>query len=326
VLHRLILMAMLLACAPQAAHGQVVIGGGAGPGGRDSAPRQMMTMSSEPTQFEEFSKKLKLDDRTQLPDVRAIFMSASADASPIEREMMRLRLKMLEVASKPDELKPLIEAYAAAASKMAAIEVKALEQVRTLLKPNQLSKSAEAFVIMAGVFHPPTPRGGGPGGRRGGGALLAEGTVVSPVPQRGGGAGTGGGMRMGGRGFVPLTRLTALVGVLGMSEAQKKRTKEILDAEYRAAAPLREQLLKTRTAIGEAIQGELESSFITQLVADYSAPVAEMAAAEVKALVKLLALEPDQQTNSRAVEISASLMRGAFIGKKWDTTPDIRFY
>jgi hypothetical protein len=125
--------------------------------------------SGEPTQFEQFASKLKLDEKTQVPEVQRIFMSAAADASVFEREMMRQRLKMLDVAEKPEELAQAIEAYSAAAAKMTTVEVRAFDEVRGLLKPNQLSRTVDAFAIMAGIFHPPTPRATGGTGRRGGG-------------------------------------------------------------------------------------------------------------------------------------------------------------
>jgi hypothetical protein len=123
--------------------------------------------SSGPTQFEQFVSKLKLDEKTQVPEVQQIFMGAAADASVFEREMMRQRLKMLEVAGNQEEFAKATEAYSAAAAKMTAVEVRAFDEVRGLLKSNQLSHTVDAFAIMAGIFHPPTPRAGSGMGRRG---------------------------------------------------------------------------------------------------------------------------------------------------------------
>src|SRR5262245_33997077 len=170
--------------------------------------RGVMPPGAGPTQFEEFAKKLKLDDKKQLPDVQAIFQNASADASPFEREMMRLRLKMLDVADKPAELAPVQQEYAVVAAKMTAVEVKAFEEVRTLLKSSQLSKSTEAFALMAGVFHPPTPR---MMGRRGGGDGPLMQIVAVPAGQRPGMPAGGG--RVGGpvmSFYTPPTRLALL--------------------------------------------------------------------------------------------------------------------
>ena len=133
-------------------------------GGGGGAPT--MTIGSDPTQYEEFVKKLKLDEKKQLPDVQGIFISAANDASPFEREMSRLRMEMLEVAADAERLSKLAEAYKSAAARMTSVEVRTMGEVRALLKPNQLEKTAEAFSLIGGIFHPPTPRATG---RRGGG-------------------------------------------------------------------------------------------------------------------------------------------------------------
>jgi hypothetical protein len=125
-----------------------------------------MTTGSDLTQYEEFVKKLKLDERKQLPDVQGIFISAVNDASPFERQMSKLRMEMLEAAGDSDRLSKLADTYRAAAAGMTSIEVRTMGEVRALLKPNQLEKTAEAFALIGGIFHPPTPRAMG---RRGGG-------------------------------------------------------------------------------------------------------------------------------------------------------------
>ncbi len=130
--------------------------------GQDAGP-----MVPDPTPFEQFAGKLKLDPKKQLPDVQKIFTAAAGEAAPVSQEMMRLRVRMVALDGKPDELAPVTAAFAAAAARMAAIEVRAFGQVQALLKPGQLSKSADAFVLMAGLFNPPTPRA--PRSPRGGG-------------------------------------------------------------------------------------------------------------------------------------------------------------
>lgn len=284
-----------------------------------------MPASSEPTQFERFASTLKLDDKRQLPAVQQIFMMAAADASPFEQSMVRLRLRMVELAAKPEEFAPVVAEYATAAAKMASVEVRAFGEVRDILRPNQRSKTAEAFGLMAGIFHPPTPRFGGRGRRGGTGgerALISTVSVTS-AEQRGG---TRGGAGMGAMMIRP-TRLAVFVAMFSMTDAQKKRTKDILDAEYRAAAPLRDALTKTRAALGQAIEDDKEAAEIDQAVTAYAAPVSAMAASEMKALAKFLEpLEPDQRRSAATLQTVVYLMRGAFIGKKWDTEPDLRFY
>ena len=127
---------------------------------------------------------------------------------------------------------------------------------------------------------------------------------------------------------VTVTRLTLFTSLLQLDDTQKKRVRQILDAEYRAAAPIREQLVKLRATIGEAIQAEAEGEIVDRAVAAYAEPVTAMAVAEAKATARILdVLTPEQREyNKRSIPTIASMMRGAFVGKKWDMTPDLRFY
>jgi hypothetical protein len=100
-------------------------------------------------------------------------MDASREAAPIAQKMLELRQRLinLELQKKPEEIAPAVEAYAAAAAEMAAIEARTFAKIYALLKPNQQQNAAQAFAIMGGMFQPSPPRGGG-GGRgaqRGGG-------------------------------------------------------------------------------------------------------------------------------------------------------------
>jgi hypothetical protein len=161
-------------------------------------------------------------------------------------------------------------------------------------------------------------------------AAVVLSTMAAPEAQRGGGGGGArgsGGMR-GGTGMGPApTRLLALTAIFVLSDEQKKQVKEILDAEYKAAAALREELAKSRETIGLAIRDEQGQSVIDEAVSEYSTPVGAMAAAEMKALAKIITtLDHEAPPSSTAIQTAAYIMRGAFIGKKWDTTPDARFY
>jgi hypothetical protein len=51
---------------------------------------------------------------------------------------------------------------------MASIEASAFAKPYATLKPNQQSNAAQAFTIMAGIFQPAAPSGGGRGQRGGG--------------------------------------------------------------------------------------------------------------------------------------------------------------
>ncbi len=124
-----------------------------------------------PTPFQQFVRRLKLDKKTQAPAAEQIFSEALKEAAPVGQQMIQLRQQLVNaaLANKPGELKPLQDAYTAAAARMAAVEVQAFAKVYAMLKPDQQSHAPEAFAVIAGVFQPPGPRAGGGRGRRGGG-------------------------------------------------------------------------------------------------------------------------------------------------------------
>ena len=124
---------------------------------------------AEPLPGEKMIDRLKLDDKTQAPEVRLLLMDASRDAAPVAQKVLdiRLRLGNLALQNKLDEMPAATEAYAAAATEMAAIEARAFTKIYAMLKPNQQPNAAPAFAMMAGIFQ--LSPGRGRGGPRGGG-------------------------------------------------------------------------------------------------------------------------------------------------------------
>ena len=289
-----------------------------------AGPVPTMGMQAPPTAFEQFVNKLGLDKKTQLPEVQRIFMSAAVDAEAPEREMTSLRLQMLTAARQKEGMSSLIAAYAVQAAKMTAIEAKAFADMRPMLNKGQLSKTVEAFALMAGIFHPPTARGGGRRSGRGGSALMAEMSPVQPALQRGG---AGGARAGGGAMMMPTDRESVLTAILFLKGDQKKSFKSVMDEAYKNAAPVRDELAKARKVIGELIDQDAPSESLSQAAEPYGAQAAAMTAAEMTALAQVLALlSEEQRPNTGTINTSASLMRGAFIGKKWNTKVDERFY
>lgn len=126
---------------------------------------------AEPLPGEKMIDRLKLNDKTQAPDVRLLLMDASRDAMPVAQKLLDVRLRMgnLALQNKVDEMPAAADAYAAAASEMAAIEARTFTKIYAMLKPNQQANAAPAFAIMAGMFQPPPGRASGSRGPRGGG-------------------------------------------------------------------------------------------------------------------------------------------------------------
>lgn len=126
---------------------------------------------STPTPFLQFVSRLKLDTRSQVPAVQEVFSEALKEAAPIGQQMLQLRQQLvnLALANKRDEMKPVVDAYAAAAAKMTGIEARAFARVYRTLKPNQQAGGSEAFAVIAGMFHPSAPRAGAGSGQPAGG-------------------------------------------------------------------------------------------------------------------------------------------------------------
>jgi Spy/CpxP family protein refolding chaperone len=312
-----ILLVMLFA-----APALVTVQGGGG-GGQSGAPQQ----NPDPTPFEQYVDKLTLRTE-QLAPIQKIFTAASAEAAPFSRELLALRETMLtaESAGNADQFAAAAASYTTAAAKMAAVEVKAFAQAESVLMPKQLSKTAEAFVVIAGVFNQPTPRLNLMPARRGGGGGSAGGVLLAAAPlvaQRGGGGGGGG---FGGP-PPPTTRLGMMAMALTFSDDQKKQVKNLLDAEYKNTAPLRDALAKSRLALGMAVQNKMAGAELDAATKAYADQASAMAQAEMRALAKVMKLlTEEQRANQTVMRWALNMSRGMLADKKWDTSPDHRFY
>ncbi|MBZ5622352.1 MAG: hypothetical protein LAQ69_27015 [Acidobacteriia bacterium] len=152
-------------------------------------------------------------------------------------------------------------------------------------------------------------RGGGGGGGMGGGG--------------GDSGGEGGGMRGGaseGAGIqMPrvVTRMDTISEMLQLNKQQKKEVKSILDEGQKEAAPVRDQIAKSRLAIGEAIQGGKSDDDLKPLVNSQAALTAQMAGIELSAFVKIYKLlDKEQLQQTRGV---FPMMKGIFEGKNWNS-------
>jgi Spy/CpxP family protein refolding chaperone len=265
--------------------------GGRRPSGSDGPP---IAAAHEPTPFEVFAQKLNLDDETQLPQVAKILSAGAAQGSPIGRELIQARLRLIDLDGKP-EAAAQVDAITASALKLTALDAKTFQQIYAMLEKGQQSKAPEAFVLEAGLLDMATPRAGG-----------------------GGGAGRG-------RGLADIRpgRLELLTTLFTLNDAQKKQVKSIMDAEYKASSAARDQWTASRMAIGKAIQSGSAPADLDQAVAKHAADAAQMAAAEARALAKIFALlTPEQKANTTAIQLAVFHTRLAFAGKKWDVSPE----
>jgi len=146
---------------------------------------------------------------------------------------------------------------------------------------------------------------------RGGGGMGGD------MGEGGAGGGRGGSMDLPSVGAGRPSRLDQLTQTLKLNKDQKKEVKSILDEAQKEATPVREQMAKSRAAIGDAIQGGKSQDEINQLVSSEAALESQMAGIELGAFAKIFkGLDKDQQANTRSV---FQMMKGMFNGKNWNT-------
>jgi hypothetical protein len=137
-------------------------GGGMMGGGSTESAVMGGERAREMTPFERFADRLRLDQKEQVPQAIEIFNAGAAEARPVGVELLQLRQRILNIylSDQPAELQPAMEAYTAAATKMAAIEAATFAKVFAILKPNQHSRAPQAFELMAGFYQAGPARGG----------------------------------------------------------------------------------------------------------------------------------------------------------------------
>jgi hypothetical protein len=139
-------------------------------------------------------------------------------------------------------------------------------------------------------------------------------TSLASAQGRSGGKGapTGPLMPMGGQ----ADKLTTLTDALKLNKDQKKMVKTVLDEGQKDATPLRDEGIKNRQAIGEAVSAGKSQGEIDQLVKSHAAIESQMAELEMKALVKIYqGLDKDQQPKA---QVLFQLMNGIFKNKNWN--------
>jgi hypothetical protein len=147
--------------------------------------------------------------------------------------------------------------------------------------------------------------------------LLLAGILAASLAsaQRGGGgrgASTGPLSPMGGQ----ADKLAILTDNLKLNKDQKKLVKTILDDGQKEAAPLRDEAMKSRQAIGEAVSAGKSQAEIDQLVKNQAAIDSQMAGIEMRAFVKIYqGLDKDQQPKAQVV---FQMMNGIFKNKNWN--------
>ena len=111
-------------------------------------------------------------------------------------------------------------------------------------------------------------------------------------------------------------KLAILTDNLKLSKDQKKLVKTVLDEGQKDATPLRDEAIKSRLAIGEAISAGKSQDQIDQLVKSHAAIESQMADIEMKAFVKIYqGLDKEQQPKAQML---FQMMSGIFKNKNWN--------
>jgi len=111
-------------------------------------------------------------------------------------------------------------------------------------------------------------------------------------------------------------KLAILTDDLKLNKDQKKLVKTVLDEGQKEAAPLRDEAVKSRQAIGEAVSAGKSQDEIDKLVKSQADIESQMAGVEMRAFVKIYK-ELDKQQQSSA-QILFQMMNGIFKGKNWN--------
>jgi Spy/CpxP family protein refolding chaperone len=114
------------------------------------------------------------------------------------------------------------------------------------------------------------------------------------------------------------TRLDRMADAVKLNKDQKKQIKATMDEAQKEAIPLHDQINKSRLAIAEAIAAAKPQPEIDAAVRSEAELEAQMVSLELHAFAKAVALlETDQK--QRGVPTIFAMVRGAFMGKNWNT-------
>jgi hypothetical protein len=143
------------------------MGGGMGDGmsgGGGPRPQRL-------SKIEQFYEKLKLN-KDQKEEAAKILTETAPKTRDVAEQITngRRAIATALLQKKTDEeLKPMVDAYAAVCAQMTTFEAEAFGKIYAGLKPNQQKNAAQAFELLSGVFLPI------PGGGRGIGRGMSRG-------------------------------------------------------------------------------------------------------------------------------------------------------
>ena len=115
------------------------------------------------------------------------------------------------------------------------------------------------------------------------------------------------------------SRFDNIAGALNLNKDQKKTIRAIFDDGAKEAAPLRDQLSKSRIVVGEAITANKSEDELKQVAKTSSDFAAQLSQLEIKTFVKMFAaLDDEQKKNMRGLGHVLSLVNGMYHLKNWN--------
>jgi hypothetical protein len=154
--------------------------------------------------------------------------------------------------------------------------------------------------------------------------LLVTGLLCASLGLAQGGKGggkSGGGGDMGAE--TPMaasaTKFDDIANTLNLNKEQKKAVKTILDEGAKEAAPLRDQVSKSRVAVGEAIDAQKSEEELKQVAKTSSDLAVQLSQLELKTFAKIFAaLDDTQKKDTRAVGHVFFVMNDIYHNKNWN--------
>ena len=144
---------------------------------------------------------------------------------------------------------------------------------------------------------------------------LAAGMMVAQGG-KGGGRGGGGGGNAPNIGF-STSKMDRISDALKLTKDQKKDLKSTFDDAQKEAAPIHEQIVKSRLAIAEGVAAGKSLQDMAPALDGHGALESKIAEIELKAFAKVFkGLDAEQQARSAVL---FAMMKGLFNGKNWNT-------
>jgi hypothetical protein len=152
--------------------------------------------------------------------------------------------------------------------------------------------------------------------------LLCAGLAIAQGGSSGGKRSNSGGGDMGapmGASSSAGNRFEDIATSLNLNKDQRKTVRTILEDGAKEAAPLRDQISKSRIAVGEAITQNKSEDDLKQIAKGSSDLVAQLVQIEIKAFAKIFGtLDDTQKKDTRALGHVLSVTNGMYHTKNWN--------